>query len=81
MSISIQKNISSFLIALIRFLFHAFSFMLSAMQLHVKCFQTRSCPKQDKKEQSKDIKSVKSNTSYGFEYEKTASVNCLLKCS
>ena len=50
MFISIQKNLSSFLIALSGLLF-----------------------------QSVDIKSFYSNTCYGFEYKKTASVNCLLK--
>ena len=56
-------------------------FSLSAMQLHIKCVQRRSCPKQDKKQQSIGTKSFYSNTSYDFEYKKTASVNCLLKSS
>ena len=34
---------------------------------------------EDKRQQSIDIKSFYSNTCYGFEYKKTASVNYLLK--
>ena len=34
----------------------------------------------EKKQQSTGIKSFYSNTSYGSEYEKTESVNYLLKC-
>ena len=45
----------------------------------IKYFQRRSCPKQDKKQQCIGIKSFYSKISQGFEYKKTASVNCLLK--
>ena len=51
----------------------------SAIQWHIKCFQRRSYPKQDKKQQRIGSNSFYSNTSYGFEYKKTASVNFLLK--
>ena len=34
-----------------------------------------------KKQQSIDIKYFSSNTTHGLEYQKTASVNYLLKCS
>ena len=54
-------------------------FSLSAMQLHIKCVQRRSCPKQDKKQQNIGTKSFYANTSYDFEYKKSASVNCQLK--
>ena len=50
------------------------------IQWHIKCCQRRSCPKHDKKKQSIGIKSFHSNSSYGSEYKKTVSINCLLKC-
>ena len=37
--------------------------------------------KKQKKQQSIGIKSFYSNTSYGLEYDKTASLNYLLRCS
>ena len=37
--------------------------------------------KKTQQQESNDIKSFNSNTSYGLEYEKTASLNYLLRCS
>ena len=47
------------------------------MQWHIKCFEEKLS--QAGKKQSVGIKSFYSNTCYGFEYKKTASVNFLLK--
>ena len=48
---------------------------------HLKEPQRRSCPNQDKKQQSIGTNFFYLNTSYGFEYKKSASVDCLLKYS
>ena len=45
------------------------------------CLKKKLSSKQGKKQQRIGTKSFYSNTSYDFEYKKTASVNCLLKSS
>ena len=45
-----------------------------------KVFREETFPSRAKKQQSIGIKCFYSNTSCGFEYLKTASINYLLKC-